>query len=199
MPQLVSVARMRYISHTGCIRKGVGCMPVREILQLGNPMLRVKCAAVRSFGTPQLVELIDDLRDTLDDFKRRNNFGRGIASPQIGVASRVVHIHTDESLTLINPVITGRSRKLITLWDDCFSFPNLMVKVKRHLAIDVRYQDAEGKKHSLKAEDGLSELLQHEIDHINGILTVDRAIDSKHIIFRSEYEKWWATKGPAAY
>lgn len=174
-------------------------MPVREILQLGNPMLRAKCATVKRFGTPDLMVLVDDLKDTLNDFRTRNKFGRGIAAPQIGVLERVIFIHVDQPLVLINPVIDGRSRKLMTLWDDCFSFPNLLVKVKRHLSIDVRYQDVEGKRHHLRAEDGLSELLQHEIDHLNGVLAVDRAIDSRHIVFRSEYEKWWASKGSAAY
>ena len=174
-------------------------MPIREILQLGNPILRAQCAAVRSFGTQELMAVVNDLRDTLNDFRQRNGFGRGIAAPQIGNTIRVVFIQMDEPLVLINPVITGRSRKLMTLWDDCFSFPNLVVKVKRHLAVDVRYQDADGKRHSLRAEDGLSELLQHEVDHVNGVLAIDRAIDSKHVIFRSEYEKWWATRGEAAY
>ena len=165
-------------------------MPVREILQLGNPTLRVKCAPVKSFGTERLSSLINDLRDTLYEFKSRNGFGRGIAAPQIGVTDRVIFIHIDEPLALINPLITKRSRTQMTLWDDCFSFPNLLVKVRRKLSIFVRYQDAYGRRHILKAEDGLSELLQHEIDHINGVLAIDRAIDSKHIVFRSEYERW---------
>ena len=165
-------------------------MPVKEILQLGNPTLRVKCAPAKSFGTEQISSLINDLRDTLYDFKSRNGFGRGIAAPQIGVTERVIFIHIDQPLVLINPLITKRSRKQMTLWDDCFSFSNLLVKLRRNLAIEVRYQDVDGKKHTLKAEDGLSELLQHEIDHIDGILAIDRAIDSRHIIFRSEYEKW---------
>ena len=78
----------------------------------------------------------------------------------------------------------------MTLWDDCFSFPDLLVKVRRNLSIEVRYQDMQGEKHTLKAGQGLSELLQHEIDHLDGILAIDRAIDSKHIVLRSEYEKW---------
>ena len=163
-------------------------MSVREILQLGNPTLRVKCEPVKSFGTEKLTSLVNDLRDTLYDFKSRNGFGRGIAAPQIGVTERVIFIHIDEPL--VNPIIIKRSRKQMTLWDDCFSFPNLLVKVRRNLSIEVRYQDVDGRKHTLKAEDGLSELLQHEIDHINGILAIDRAIDSRHIIFRSEYDRW---------
>jgi len=166
-------------------------MPVREILQLGNPTLRVKCALVKQFDTENLRSLVSDLRDTLYDFKNKNGFGRGIAAPQIGVAERVIFIHIDEPIALINPVITKHSRKLMTLWDDCFSFPNLLVKVRRNLSIEVRYQDVCGKKDVLRAEDGLSELLQHEIDHVNGVLVVDRAIDSRHIVFRSEYEKWF--------
>ena len=163
-------------------------MPVREILQLGNQTLRVNCALVKSFDQ-NLAALVADLRDTLYDFKKKNDFGRGIAAPQIGVTERVIFIHIDEPLALVNPVIIKRSRKQMTLWDDCFSFPNLRVKVRRSLIIQVRYQDTHGKRHTLKAEAGLSELLQHEIDHINGVLAIDRAIDSKYIVFRSEYQR----------
>ena len=172
-------------------------MSVREILQLGNPTLRVKCTPATSFSMEKLSVMVNDLRDTLYDFRSRHGFGRGIAAPQIGVTQRVIFIHIDEPLALVNPVITKRSRKLMTLWDDCFSFPNLLVKVRRNLSIEVRYQDIEGRKQVMKAEDGLSELLQHEIDHINGVLAIDRAIDSKHIVCRSEYEKW--VKGKDAF
>lgn len=165
-------------------------MAVREILQLGNPVLRAQCSRIQSFGTTDLSVLIEDLSDTLLDFKGRSGFGRGIAAPQIGITRRVILIHIDRPLALINPVIVQRSRKLMTLWDDCFSFPNILVKVRRHLAIEVQYRDVNGHRHTVKAEAGLSELLQHEIDHIDGILAIDRAIDSKHIVFRSEYEKW---------
>jgi len=170
-------------------------MPVRDILQLGNPLLRVNCSQVESFGTPGLRSIVDDLRDTLQDFRSRNGFGRGIAAPQIGMTQRVIFIHVDKPLALVNPIIKRRSRRLMVLWDDCFSFPNLLVKVKRNLSIEVSYQDMEGTKHRILAEGALSELLQHEIDHINGILAIDRAIDSKHIVFRSEHEKWGKTEG----
>jgi len=134
--------------------------------------------------------LINDLHDTLEDFKARYGFGRGIAAPQIGSTQRVIFVNVGAPLAFINPVIIKRTRKQMTLWDDCFSFPDLLVKVRRSLSIEVHYQDETGKRHLLKAEGPLSELLQHEIDHIQGILAVDRAIDSKHIIYRSEYEKW---------
>ncbi len=165
-------------------------MAVKEILQLGNPTLRVKCSEIKQFDAEELKQLIDDLRDTLYDFKEHNGFGRGIAAPQIGVAQRVIFTHVDEPLSLINPIIVKRGVRQMTLWDDCFSFPNLLVKLNRNHSIEVRYQDEEGKEHTLAAEDGFSELLQHEIDHLNGILAIDRAINSQSIVYRTEYEKW---------
>ena len=172
-------------------------MPVREILQLGNPTLREKCSDVTSYRTPALTVLVDDLRATLHDFRDRNGFGRGIAAPQIGVTERVIFIHVDEPLALVNPVVTRHSRKRMTMWDDCFSLPNLLVKVNRHVSVEIRYHDPEGKTHTLHAEGGLSELLQHEIDHLDGILAIDRAVDSKHIVLKSEYERWWKDRGNA--
>lgn len=165
-------------------------MAVREILRLGNPLLRKRCRQVRSFSSSELERLIADLRDTLYDFRQRNGFGRGIAAPQIGVSLRVIFIHVDQPLALINPVILRRSKRTFTLWDDCFSFPDLLVKLRRHYSIEVSYEDEEGNKRALKATGAISELLQHEIDHINGILAVDRARSSKDIVLRSELLRW---------
>jgi peptide deformylase len=165
-------------------------MPVREILRLGNPALRVCCEPVRSFNTEELNATVTDLVDTLEDAQRRLGFGRAIASPQIGGTKRVLVVKSEEPLVLVNPRIVRRSRKRITLWDDCFSLPSLLAKVRRNLSVEVRYQDQEGRRHTLRAEGGLSELLQHEIDHLDGILMIDRAIDSRHIVLREEYEKW---------
>lgn len=164
-------------------------MAVRMILRLGNPALRIDCAPVTSFGSGRLADVVADLHDTLEDFRKSNGFGRGIAAPQIGVGERIIYIDAGEPVAMVNPVIVRRSRKQMTLWDDCFSFPDLMVRVKRNLSILVRYQDGEGRKRELEAEGALSELLQHEIDHIHGILAVDRAIDSKHIVYRTELER----------
>ena len=164
-------------------------MAVREILLLGNPILRTKCEKVKDFSDPMLKQTIADLRDTLGDFKRRRGFGRGIAAPQISVTRRIVFINIDVPIVLVNPEISKRSKQKMTLWDDCFSFPDLMVKVRRHTNVTVCYQDDAGKKQVLNAADGLSELLQHEIDHVNGILAIDRAIDERHIILRCEWEK----------
>ncbi|MDL1894067.1 peptide deformylase [Sphingobacteriales bacterium CHB3] len=164
----------------------------REILLLGNPVLRQKCKPVTEFDSIQLRRIVADLRDTLHDFRKRNGFGRGIAAPQIGVTQRIVFIHIVEPLAIINPTIIRRSKRLFSLWDDCFSFPNLLVKVKRHYSIEIRYQNEMGVKKTLKASGALSELLQHEIDHLNGVLAIDRAVDSRSILYRSEWEKFEA-------
>jgi peptide deformylase len=164
-------------------------MAMKTILQLGNPVLRENCTPVRHFDPDHLRALLQDLRDTLEEFRRRNGYGRGIAAPQIGVTERLIFVDVGAPLPMVNPVIVQRSRKKMTLWDDCFSFPDLSVKVKRNLAIRVNYQDIQGRKHTMEADGPLSELLQHEIDHLNGILAIDRAIDSTHIVYREELRK----------
>ena len=164
-------------------------MSVRPVLLLGNPLLRAVCVRVRQYNTPELLALVRDMADTLHDFRRRNGFGRGIAASQIGDRRRVVFIDIDGPLAMVNPEIIRSSRQMMTLLDDCFSFPDLAVKLKRHLSVEVRYRDPEGKEHSLKARGALSELLQHEIDHVNGTLALDRAVDSRHIVYKSELER----------
>jgi peptide deformylase len=169
-------------------------MSIRPILLLGHPGLRVNCTRVKRFGTTDLQSLVTDLCETLVDFRLRNGFGRGIAAPQIGDPLRVIVVDVDTPVALVNPLITRRSRTMMTLWDECFCFPDLAVKVKRHLSIEVRFQDVEGRRHMMKAKGGTAELLQHEIDHINGVLAVDRAVDSRHIVYKSEIEKLKTTK-----
>lgn len=165
-------------------------MAIQPILRLGHPGLRVRCTPVRHVAPDMHQKVVRDLQDTLEEFRTTHGFGRGIAAPQIGVEQRIVVLLLDSPLVLVNPVVARRSRQRMTLWDDCFSFPDLLVKVRRHLEVDVRYQDLSGKRHVLHAEGALSELLQHEIDHLDGVLAIDRAIDSRHIVYKSEYERW---------
>jgi peptide deformylase len=164
-------------------------MSIQPIALLGNPVLRVNCSRVKDFSGSGLQSLIEDLRDTLYEFRSTHGFGRGISAPQIGDSRRVIFIDVGTPFPLVNPVITRKSRTMMTLWDDCFSFPDLVVKVKRHLSVELRYLDGEGKRHALQARGALSELLQHEVDHLNGILALDRAVDSKHIIYKSELDR----------
>ncbi|MBI3586816.1 MAG: peptide deformylase [Ignavibacteriales bacterium] len=164
-------------------------MAVGEILLLGNPILREKCSPVKHISAEETQTIIGHLRDTLEDFRKRKGFGRGIAAPQIGVTKQIIYINFEYTGALINPKIIKRSKKKFRLWDDCFSFPDILAHVERNYSIVVAFLDEQGKRKQLAAEGALSELLQHEIDHLNGILAIDRALDSKHIILRSEYEK----------
>ena len=160
-------------------------MPVREILLLGNPELWRPSAPVISVNTRETSELIGDLAATLDNFREQNGFGRGIAAPQIGVGRRMIFLNVGESFPLINPSITRASRETMELWDDCFSIPNLMIRVRRHVEVDVSYTDDRGAQRVMKASGALSELLQHEIDHLNGILATDRAVDGRSFAMRN--------------
>jgi len=160
-------------------------MPVREILLLGNPELWRPSSPVIRVNSRETRELIGDLAATLDNFREQNGFGRGIAAPQIGVGSRVIFLNVGESFPLINPTITRASRETMELWDDCFSIPNLMIRVRRHVDVDVSYTDDRGAQRVMKASGALSELLQHEIDHLNGILATDRAIDGRSFAMRN--------------
>ena len=164
-------------------------MAVKKILLLGNPGLRLICRPVRNCLSTSTRAVIRNLRDTLADFRARHSFGRGIAAPQIGSQARIIFIGLDGLGALINPKITRRSKKKYTLWDDCFSFPDILVRVRRNEWVEVSYQDEFGMEKRLRAKHGLSELLQHEIDHIDGILAVDRAINTKQIILRSELRR----------
>ena len=166
-------------------------MAVREIILLGNPVLRIKSKNVNKI-TETVRQTISDLDDTLQDFRKKHGFGRGISAPQIGVSDRIIFLNIGKSLVLINPRIVGRSRETMRLWDDCFSFPDLMVKVKRYKKIRVNYFDERMRKRASDFIGDHSELVQHEIDHLDGVLAIDRAIDTKHIILRSEWEKGMA-------
>lgn len=164
-------------------------MAVRDILLLGNPALRGKCVPLKQFGGPDVDAVVEDLRETLHHARARRGFGRALAAPQIGILQRILLVDVEGPLALVNPRILRRSRARMLLWDDCFSFPDLLVRVRRHLAVDVAYRDPSGGRHTLRAEGPMAELLQHEIDHLDGILAIDRAIDSRHIVLRSELQK----------
>ncbi len=166
-------------------------MPSREILQLGNPLLWEISRAVEDFSS-SIESLIGDLADTLAAFRRESGFGRGIAAPQIGALQRIIFIRmqpTGFCGPLINPEIQWASADMIELWDDCFSLPDLMIRVKRNRAVRVAYCDERGERQTLEAEGDLSELLQHEIDHLDGILATERAISDHALSTRAEWEK----------
>jgi peptide deformylase len=167
-------------------------MAKQDILQLGNPLLLEKSSRIEDFNASQTQSLIRDLSDTLASFREATGYGRGIAAPQIGVLKRAIFIRmqpTGFCSALLNPEIVWSGNQKMELWDDCFSFPDLMVRVERAVCVKVAYTDERGARQTLDAEGDLSELLQHEIDHLDGILAVERAVSAKAFATRTEWER----------
>ncbi|MEO8382860.1 MAG: peptide deformylase [Acidobacteriota bacterium] len=157
-----------------------------DVLLLGDPRLRVRSREVETFDPA----VFGELAATLEAFRRRHGFGRAISAPQIGVARRFIAVHLGRRpFFVLNPIITSRSEETFTMWDDCMSFPDLLVRVQRARSISLEYVDEHGKRHEWRDLDqAAAELLQHEIDHLDGILAVDRAIDRDALIMRAVYE-----------
>jgi peptide deformylase len=177
-------------------------MAVRKVLQLGDPVLRQMVAHVANPAAPEIRQLVGDLADTLAHWRAETGYGRGIAAPQIGVLERVIFLRLPgaEPWPLINPHIIWRSEEKVVVWDACLSFLSIFMQVERHRQITVRYQTLEGDVRQIEAggEKDLSELLQHEIDHLDGILAIDRVIDVKTIVTREEFEKRYRAASPYA-
>ena len=167
-----------------------------SVLQLGDARLRRRAETVPLPGDQKLRREAQTLQETLDRFRARHGFGRAIAAPQLGFARRLIALHLSEwPKWVLNPEIVWRSPERITLWDDCMSFPFLLVRVERHACVRVRYCDIEGaQQETAELDVATSELLQHEIDHLDGVLAVDRAIDKQALVAREEFER-----DPAGY
>ncbi|HEY4903103.1 MAG TPA: peptide deformylase [Candidatus Sulfotelmatobacter sp.] len=175
-------------------------MPIRTLLQLGDPILRQRSMPVTNPAAREIRLLAQDLGDTLAHWRETTGYGRGIAAPQLGALQRVIFLKLPgvEPWPLVNPEIIERSSEKIVVWDACLSFLSIFMQVERHRRITVRYQDLRGETLEFRAGDDrfLSELLQHEIDHLDGILAVDRVTDVKTIVTREEFEKRYRDASP---
>ena len=160
-------------------------MAIQRIRQLGNPVLRERSQEVEE-ASATLV----GLRHTLHEIQRTHGFGRGISAVQIGILERVIYIEFEgRELSLVNPVIVAASEERFRLWDDCFSFPDLLVWLERARRVTVKYRDETGVEREMEADGALAELVQHEMDHLDGVLAVDRAIGVDGLITRSEWKR----------
>jgi len=164
-------------------------MAVKEIFQLGNPRLYEVSSEVKKQELDDIKLIIGDLHDTLLDFRNKYNAGRAMAAPQIGVMKRLIYMHIGAPVIMINPILTNKSEEMIEVWDDCMCFPELLVKVHRHKKCKIEYLDMNWQKSDLILGGEMSELLQHEYDHLDGILSVSRAIDGQSFAMRSERDK----------
>ena len=161
-------------------------MSVKEILLLGNEELYEVSTPIND---ENIDDLVNDLHDTLMDFRKKYQAGRAIAAPQIGVKKRLIYMYIDKPIVFINPRLEFIDDELIEVMDDCMSFPDLLVKVMRYKKCKIKYFDENGKEKELYFEDDLAELIQHEYDHLDGILATMKAIDNKSFILKGAL-KW---------
>lgn len=157
---------------------------VSDLLVLGNPILYEKSEEIYIEELPLVKVWVQDLHEVMQDIRAKYNFGRAIAAPQLGNMKRLIYMNIDKPMVFINPKILSKSNEMFEVWDDCMCFPNLFVKVFRHKSIEIEYLDENWEKQTALFENDLSELFQHEFDHLEGILCTMRAIDSKSFRWR---------------
>ncbi len=171
-------------------------MAVRAVLRLGDPRLRQRATELDEalFGTPELLSLIEDLRDTM-----AARDGAGLAAPQIGVPWRVVIYGITRNprypeappipeTVLINPELTPLGEATQLGWEGCLSVPGLRGQVQRHQRLQVAWRDAGGGQHTQVVEGFHARVVQHECDHLDGLLFVDRLHDSGAFGFTHELQ-----------
>ena len=155
-----------------------------DLLLLGDPRLYETCGPVLKEELHLVEGWIVDLDNVMKAIRAKYNFGRAIAAPQLGIMKRLIYMNIDKPVVFINPELAGLSDEMFELWDDCMSFPNLLVRVSRHRSLTIKYLDENWQPQQWQMEDSLSELLQHEYDHLEGILCTMRAVDEKAFKWR---------------
>jgi peptide deformylase len=174
------------------VRKGYQ-MAIRDIAQMGNPILNRIAEPVGDPRDPEIARLADDMKDTL-----LHVGGSGIAAPQVFESLRLVVYRlsprlisgaaedADPWVVLVNPALTPTTEAMVPGWERCLSIPGLHGKVPRHGALRMRYQDLEGREISVDATGALATLLQHECDHLDGVLYPMRMTDLSKLEFNAE-------------
>lgn len=160
-------------------------MAVLEIRKFNEPILKKKARKIRKI-TPEIRQIALDMVETM-----KNGNGIGLAGPQVGISKRIIVLETDyrnrEALVLINPKIVKRSLKKATDTEGCLSFPGIYLEIKRAKEIEVKALNLKGEKIKLKATGLLARAIQHEIDHINGIVFHRRLNPIKGLVFRKKH------------
>lgn len=150
-------------------------MKLDDMLMLGDPRLHWVCKEITREELPDVENWAAGLDSIILQVQAKYGFGRAVAAPQMGIFKRLVCMHIDEPVVMINPVLSNKSEELFELWDDCMSFPNLLVRVKRHRSCTLTFRDMNWDLQTWELDGDLSELLQHEVDHLDGVLATQRA------------------------
>jgi peptide deformylase len=168
---------------------------IRQVSQLGSPALRGENRIIEDITAPDIQKLIDDMLVTVKDYN-----GVGIAAPQVYQSYKIFIIASypsarypyapnREPFTLINPEIISHSQEMIKSWEGCLSIPGIRGMVSRYKSVTVKYLDRDGKAVQEEFHDFIARIFQHEYDHINGLVYLDRLESVKDIITEKEYLK----------
>ena len=173
-------------------------MAIRKVSRMGHPVLRQRAAEISpaQMQSPQMQRLIDDMIETMIDYE-----GIGLAAPQVFEPLRLIVLGDPEAdpqaetaiplTVLFNPQFTTLSPEHLDGWEGCLSIPQLRGVVPRSAAVEVRGYDREGGAVELEAEGLFARVLQHEIDHLDGVLFPDRMADLQTLTFIEEYQRYW--------
>ena len=171
-----------------------GMARVLEIAELGAPVIRERAVEITNFQDSALQAFIDDLFVTADD-----RHGMGIAAPQVYASKRIIilsprpnarypYAPTMEPTAMINPEMTWSSSETEKDWEGCLTVPGLRGLVPRHRAIRVQYQTREGALKDAAFEGFLARIFQHEVDHLDGVVFLDRMETTKDLVTEKEWQ-----------
>lgn len=172
-------------------------MAILKVAVLGNPVLRVPAEPVKNVQAPEIQRLIDDMIETMREYR-----GIGLAAPQVhrslqlSVIEEGDHLPEDLAksgpLVLINPRIVPTGGRTAEDWEGCLSLPNLRGMVVRHTALEVEALDRRSRPLRFPAKDFFARVVQHECDHLNATVFVDRMQTFETLTFLDEYARYWA-------
>ncbi|HQZ34205.1 MAG TPA: peptide deformylase [Ilumatobacteraceae bacterium] len=173
-------------------------MPVRDILHVGNPLLRERSREITrdELASPKMQQLIDDLIDTMHAAN-----GAGIAAPQVGELVRVATIEVTENprypykpriplTVVVNPIIEPLDDELVEVNEGCLSVPNMRGNVMRNVNVRVRWMDRDGGEHDEVRRGLTAGTFQHECDHLDGLLFLDRVHDTRSLTTWEQFERF---------
>ncbi len=167
-------------------------MSIQKIYQYPDPVLRKQTETITTFDD-DLATLVKDMAETMYEAP-----GIGLAAPQIGKSIKLIVVDMTEDkegekkyIPLINPEIVAHEGNQVDE-EGCLSVPELTANVTRHLKITVTYQDLQGQPHEISTENRFAVVLQHEIDHLNGILFIDHLSPLKRSLYKKKVKKWLA-------
>jgi peptide deformylase len=171
-------------------------MSILKVALMGHPVLRTKAAAVdkSTLRTPAIQKLIDDMMDTMSEYH-----GVGLAAPQVHEGLRIFVASLDMErgeeptppIAIVNPEITPVGSDMVDDWEGCLSIPDIRGKVPRHREIKVKALDRNGERIELRARGFSARVIQHETDHLDGILFFDRMRAFETLTFLEEYSRYW--------